>query len=333
VRKTCTRRAEFLDIRNRCTRAVADVIHRARYYDPSNGRFNQRDTFQGNGYDPQSLHKYAYASCDPVNRIDPSGNWDLITTIAAVSIVIGLATFTWLTVVKKQNPLDAAIIAAAAGAFTFFCLAFLPEICAGLAEVAVGSTIGGIGVAALLAFFTKTAYDHLREISDILFIPGHSAAERRAALLELAAFALLIAVSAEAVSPGSGAMSEYQSVLRSNEAGLEKLANEAASNVKVAPEGGWAGSRGTSYYGGFDPATGKLYLGQDHFGGMAAAGGTPAPSVTPGITVFETETSVIWANDSVSLRAVLTPEQAAQIQAALEAFFPGKNVTRVPVVR
>ena len=46
---------------------------RARYYDQDNGRFNRLDPFDGNSEDPQSLHKYAYAHCDPVNGIDPSG--------------------------------------------------------------------------------------------------------------------------------------------------------------------------------------------------------------------------------------------------------------------
>lgn len=46
---------------------------RARYYDQDNGRFNRLDPFEGNSEDPQSLHKYAYVHCDPVNGIDPSG--------------------------------------------------------------------------------------------------------------------------------------------------------------------------------------------------------------------------------------------------------------------
>jgi RHS repeat-associated protein len=63
---------------------------RARYYDPSNGRFNARDTFAGNKYDPQSLHKYLYASCNPVNVVDPSGNQGLIDleVSAAISAII-----------------------------------------------------------------------------------------------------------------------------------------------------------------------------------------------------------------------------------------------------
>ena len=46
---------------------------RARYYSPGNGRFLTQDPWKGNIYDPQSLHKYAYAHLDPVSRTDPSG--------------------------------------------------------------------------------------------------------------------------------------------------------------------------------------------------------------------------------------------------------------------
>ena len=46
---------------------------RARWYDSLSGRFNRVDPFSGSRYDPQSLHKYLYAHCNPVNYIDPSG--------------------------------------------------------------------------------------------------------------------------------------------------------------------------------------------------------------------------------------------------------------------
>jgi RHS repeat-associated protein len=67
---------------------------RARYYAPSTGRFNQRDSFEGSNDDPQSLHKYAYAQCDPVNSQDPSGNFtltELVVTVTIVLIVVGIA--------------------------------------------------------------------------------------------------------------------------------------------------------------------------------------------------------------------------------------------------
>ncbi len=64
---------------------------RARYLNPSSGRFWTQDSFAGSRYDPISLHKYLYADADPVNRLDPSGQFSLLdtvitsTTIGAVS--------------------------------------------------------------------------------------------------------------------------------------------------------------------------------------------------------------------------------------------------------
>jgi RHS repeat-associated protein len=46
---------------------------RARYYNPLNGLFNRMDPFSGSPQDPQSLHKYLYAHCNPISNIDPSG--------------------------------------------------------------------------------------------------------------------------------------------------------------------------------------------------------------------------------------------------------------------
>ena len=50
---------------------------RARYYNPSTGRFLSRDPEDGNEFDPKTLHKYLYAGGDPVNMIDPSGRAEL----------------------------------------------------------------------------------------------------------------------------------------------------------------------------------------------------------------------------------------------------------------
>ena len=61
---------------------------RARYYDQDNGRFNRLDPFDGNSEDPQSLHKYAYAHCDPINGIDPSGNFTILELLIVVSVSV-----------------------------------------------------------------------------------------------------------------------------------------------------------------------------------------------------------------------------------------------------
>ncbi len=59
---------------------------RARYYDPTTGRFNRVDPFAGNTQDPQSLHKYAYAHTNPVMGVDPSGLISLTDALVSVSI-------------------------------------------------------------------------------------------------------------------------------------------------------------------------------------------------------------------------------------------------------
>jgi RHS repeat-associated protein len=65
---------------------------RARYYNPSNGRFNQRDSFEGYSDDPQSLHKYTYCRGDPVNGLDPSGRFDLGQLLMVTGIILILAS-------------------------------------------------------------------------------------------------------------------------------------------------------------------------------------------------------------------------------------------------
>jgi len=66
---------------------------RARYYNPLNGLFNRTDPFSGNLQDPQSLHKYLYCHANPVNNIDPSGEFalcDIVITAAIIGAVVGL---------------------------------------------------------------------------------------------------------------------------------------------------------------------------------------------------------------------------------------------------
>jgi hypothetical protein len=123
-------------------------------------------------------------------------------------------------------------------------------------------------------------------------------------------------------------------------AGVTGVAGGAASDGAsvIMAEGTGIPSKslgGTVNYGAYDPAQNTLYLGDTgHAGGMAQAGGTPLPNVTPGITVAQTPTGVVWANDSMTLGLpALTEAQAAQIQSGLENFFSESTVTRVPVVR
>jgi RHS repeat-associated protein len=76
---------------------------RARYYNSLTGRFLSRDPEAGKPVDPKTLHKYLYAGGDPVNRIDPSGRFELgefimlspwmkrYTTQVSCEIAVGIA--------------------------------------------------------------------------------------------------------------------------------------------------------------------------------------------------------------------------------------------------
>ncbi|MCK4913049.1 MAG: RHS repeat-associated core domain-containing protein [Planctomycetes bacterium] len=55
---------------------AAQYYLRARWYSPANGLFNRMDPFAGNRQDPQSLHKYLYVHCNPINSIDPTGMFE-----------------------------------------------------------------------------------------------------------------------------------------------------------------------------------------------------------------------------------------------------------------
>ncbi|MDR1282917.1 MAG: RHS repeat-associated core domain-containing protein [Opitutaceae bacterium] len=55
--------------------------NRARYLNTDIGRFWSIDTYEGNNQEPLSLHKYLYTHGDPLNGIDPSGNFTIASTL------------------------------------------------------------------------------------------------------------------------------------------------------------------------------------------------------------------------------------------------------------
>ncbi len=56
--------------------AVGLVYLRARWYAPGVGRFTQPDPWEGNRWQPISLQPYIYASDNPINWVDPTGQYD-----------------------------------------------------------------------------------------------------------------------------------------------------------------------------------------------------------------------------------------------------------------
>ena len=66
------------------------------------------DPFAGNNQDPQSLHKYLYCHANPVNAIDPSGEFFISLVLALVMSVImfiGLPGCSSSDVAKKRKQL------------------------------------------------------------------------------------------------------------------------------------------------------------------------------------------------------------------------------------
>jgi RHS repeat-associated protein len=71
--------------------ALGLYYNRARYLNTATGRFWSMDEWEGYSNDPRSLHKYLYASGNPIDRVDPSGHEDIVELTAAQGIMEELA--------------------------------------------------------------------------------------------------------------------------------------------------------------------------------------------------------------------------------------------------
>jgi hypothetical protein len=97
--------------KNRCTPVFRSAVFRARYYQPTTGRFWTLDTYQGNSEDPLSLHKYLYCRANPINHIDPSGH-DLGDLILTMEIQVSIAAQTIAPIVNAARIAVAGIFVA-----------------------------------------------------------------------------------------------------------------------------------------------------------------------------------------------------------------------------
>ncbi|MCP3999210.1 MAG: RHS repeat protein, partial [bacterium] len=61
--------------------------NRARWLEPATGRFISRDPVRGIVTDPQSLHSYTYSHLDPVNNLDPSGQFTVVQVLVAFTVL------------------------------------------------------------------------------------------------------------------------------------------------------------------------------------------------------------------------------------------------------
>jgi RHS repeat-associated protein len=75
---------------------LGDYYLRSRYYDTNAGRFTRQDNFEGWLDAPASLHKYLYASDNPIGYTDPSGYFfaDFSSSSLAVASIIAAILLT-----------------------------------------------------------------------------------------------------------------------------------------------------------------------------------------------------------------------------------------------
>ncbi len=77
---------------------------RARHYEPGSGRFLSVDAWPGTAGDPMSAHRYLYAGADPVNYTDPTGQFRVVSTLVAVSLVSALAYISYRHLFYLESP-------------------------------------------------------------------------------------------------------------------------------------------------------------------------------------------------------------------------------------
>ena len=73
---------------------------RARWMNPSIGRFQSMDTYEGDQKNPLGLHKYLFGSNNPINRMDPSGNDDIVSNALNTVLVL------WPAELKGRIPIN-----------------------------------------------------------------------------------------------------------------------------------------------------------------------------------------------------------------------------------
>ena len=86
--------------------ATGMINLRARQYEPTIGRFNQKDVVRGNAGQPISLNRYLYCQNDGIDYIDPTGQsilGALIGTKVIKGTLIGAGLIIWGIVSGAQN--------------------------------------------------------------------------------------------------------------------------------------------------------------------------------------------------------------------------------------
>jgi RHS repeat-associated protein len=106
VNRTGTTPNMFLYVGEQWDANAGFYYNRARWYNPAQGRFTSVDPWSGDPQCPASLHRYLYCGADPINLIDPSGEyWNVQSALAGISLwmrIIATRIFPWIL---KGSPL------------------------------------------------------------------------------------------------------------------------------------------------------------------------------------------------------------------------------------
>ena len=84
---------------------IGTIYLRARYYDPTIGRFISRDSYSGKNEDPLSLNFYTYCNNNPIVYSDPSGHFALVACLIGTAAIACIAAATYFSTPAGQETL------------------------------------------------------------------------------------------------------------------------------------------------------------------------------------------------------------------------------------
>ena len=123
------------------------IYLRARYYDPSIGRFISRDSYTGDNIDPLSLNLYTYCLNNPMHFVDENGHWPSLSKIIKAAATVAVAAVAVTAIVATAGAAGAAV-GVAAGMYLGVSSATAVTIST-VATVGAYAVAGGIGATAL----------------------------------------------------------------------------------------------------------------------------------------------------------------------------------------
>ncbi len=118
---------------------------RARWYQPTIGRFNRLDPFAGSNSNPYSFNKYGYTSGDPILRSDPTGEYEGLSGLLVSFAIGGGVTGGGVAYFAGASPGEiagAALLGSAIGALAAVNPFLALRIAAGLSGTTIAGFVG-----------------------------------------------------------------------------------------------------------------------------------------------------------------------------------------------